>query len=532
MGHGPIFSPSRHRYVTVPGITRPAAPVFAGRKAASYSVDMVNRALTRIVRDVCGWLSGRAGPGAVDGEWLPGGDAICSLEVLLEARENWLSSPDPTLWKTGDAHRLLVNTAAPRLTDAYGLAEHGPSALRVLVDFLDDTDRFHPASMRISALRKELDRAAAKFPAAMADESLWRMAKRIFTAMRAEGVAPADDVAVDAWAAAFSTATAERRRAVLGVLLDRQPELMTCQFVIRDSQVAAILPGMPIPSQLRRHDPDTCEHCSQVPVNPPVCLPSIDELADAARESALVRKMLACGRWAGGGRSVTRRGLPSAADTRSLSADLGVEVSDSLRGHLELSYGWRLAMDAEILRLHRTAVVAGPTLLVLEQAVADDSDPDHLLRVWQDMADIALAGPAQLAGSDASAQQLSEFGRPWGPRALGELYRSTEPIQLDDLVDTMITDYHGSDAGEVPTRMIGAAVRAGLLAGAEAGVVAVTVPADTEIDQSSSVLLGEPTRGAAPILGVRLELTPLGRYLVRLKLLEEESDAPLLESAM
>jgi hypothetical protein len=45
-------------------------------------------------------------------------------------------------------------------------------------------------------------------------------------------------------------------------------------------------------------------------------------------------------------------------------------------------------------------------------------------------------------------------------------------------------------------------------------------------------LLGEPIRGAAPILGVRLELTPLGRYLVRLKLLEEESDAPLLESAM
>ncbi|MFC5109773.1 hypothetical protein [Kibdelosporangium philippinense] len=38
---------------------------------------------------------------------LPGGDAVCCVEVLLEARENWLSIPDATLWKTGNARRLL-----------------------------------------------------------------------------------------------------------------------------------------------------------------------------------------------------------------------------------------------------------------------------------------------------------------------------------------------------------------------------------------------------------------------------------------
>lgn len=501
---------------------------------------MLNRASVRIVRDVREWRSARTGHDAADVEdWAPDGDAVCCLEVLLEARENWLGSPGPTLWKSGDAHRLLIDTAAPRLTDVYRLSELTLTVLRVLVDFLDDTDRFHPASMRVAALRRELDRAAAKFPTAMADQSVWRLAKRIFTTMRAEGIDPTDDTAIDDWAAEFSTAPAERRRAVLGVLLDRQPELLTAQFVIRDSQVAAIAPGIPIPAQLRRHDPDTCPDCLEGPANPPVALPPINDLADAARESALLHKMIACGRWAGAGRPVTKHGFPSPAETRSLATALGVEIRDSVRDprdHLALIRAWRLALDAEILRLHRTTVVAGPALADLEQAVADDTDPEHTLRVWKDIIDIAVTGPTQLAAQDNPIPKLDEFCRPWGPRALGELYRANEPIQLDDLVDTLITDYHGPDAEEMLTMMIGAAVRAGLLAGTEAGAVTITVPtnADTEIDQwmhRSTAVLGEPAWAMTPIPGTRVELTPLGRYLVRLNLLAEGSHAPLLEPA-
>jgi hypothetical protein len=502
---------------------------------------MVNRASVRIVRDVREWLSGRADNHAPDVDWLLDGNAVCCLEVLLEARENWLNSPDPTLWRTGDAHRLLIDTAAPRLTDVYQLREHGPTVLRALVDFLDDTDRLHPASMRIAALRKELDKAAAKYPAAMAEESVWRLAKRIFTAVRADGVDLADDAAVDAWAATFNAAPTERRRGVLGVLLDQQPELLTAQFVLRDSQVAAIAPGMPIPLEFQRHDPDTCQDCLEAPANPPVALPSVNELADAARESALIRKMVACGRWAGSGRGVTKQGLPSAAETRSLAAALGFEVRDSVRDprdHLALIRNWRLALDTEILRLHRTAVVAGPALAALERAVADDTDPEHSLRVWKETADIALTGPTQLAAKDSPIPKLGEFCRPWGPRALGELYRINEPVQLEDLIDTLITDYHGSDAEEMLATMTGVAVRAGLLAGAEADAVAVTVPADTEIDSEiarlvggSGSILGDPAWAVAPIAGIRVELTPLGRYLVRLNLLAEESHAPLLEPA-
>jgi hypothetical protein len=499
---------------------------------------MLSRASVRIIRDVREWMSSRADHDAADVDWLPRGNAASCLELLLEARESWLNCFDPTLWKTGDVHRLLIDTAAPRLTDSYRLTEHGPAVLRVLVDFLDDTDRFHPGSMRTAALRKELDRATAKFPATMADESVWRLAKRVFTAMRADGVDLVDDGAVDAWAAAFSAAPAERRRAVLGVLLDRQPEFLTCQFVVRDSQVAAIAPGMPVPPQLRRHDPDTCQDCLEAPANPPVALPATNELADAARESALVRKMIACGRWAGAGQGVTRQGFPSAADTRSLAAALGVEVSGSVRDprdHVGLVRSWWLALDAEILRLHRTVVVAGPGLAALERAVADDTDPEHILRAWKEMVDIAVSGPTQLAARDNPVPKLDEFCRPWGPRALGELYRINEPVQLDDLIDTLITDYHGSDAEEMLAVMVGTAVRTGLLAGAEGGAVDV-VPGDTETEinplaRHSSAMLGEPAWAVAPIPGTQVALTPLGRYLVRLNLLAEGSHAPLLEPA-
>jgi hypothetical protein len=498
--------------------------------------DMLNRAAVRIVRNVREWSVGQ---GAAEADWQPDGDAVCSLEMLLQARQDWLNSPDPTLWRTGDAHRVLIDAAAARLTDIYQLSEHGPAVLKTLVDFLDDTDRFHPASMRVATLRKELDRAAVKFPAAMADESVWRLAKRVFVAMRTDGVDLTDDAAIDAWAEAFNAAPAARRRAVLGVLLDRQPELLTAQFVIRDGQVAAIAPGAPVPSQFRRDDPDACECCSEAPTNLPVTLPPISELADAAQESALLRNMVACGRWAETGRAVTKHGFPSTADTRSLAAAMGMAVRDSVRSprdHLGLIRIWRLAMETEVLRLHRTKVVAGPGLEALRQAVADG--PDQTLRLWKDIADIAVTGPTQLTTKDSTVAKLDEFSRPWGPRALGELYRINGSVGLDDLTDTLVTDYHGPLADEMLVMMTGAAVRNGLLAGVEAGMVAVVVPADAEIDpditpmiDGSGEILGDPAWAVTPIVGTSVELTPLGRYAVRLNLLAEGSHAPLFEPA-
>lgn len=126
-------------------------------------------------------------------------------------------------------------------------------------------------------------------------------------------VDPADDDAPDAWTAAFNAAPAERRRAVLGALLDGQPELLTAQLVVGDSQVAAIAPiapGAPVPPELRRHDPDTCPDCRKPPANPPIVYPAVSELADAAYASTLLRNLVACGRWAMSGWAVTQTGFP------------------------------------------------------------------------------------------------------------------------------------------------------------------------------------------------------------------------------
>jgi hypothetical protein len=248
----------------------------------------------------------------------------------------------------------------------------------------------------------------------------------------------------------------------------------------------------------------------------------------------LMRRMLACGRWAGAGRGVTRQGFPAAADTRSLAEALGIEVGGSVRDprdHAGLIRGWRLALDVEILRLHRTAVVAG--LAAVERAMTDDADPEHVLSVWKEIVDVAVTGSTPLAPGDGSAPELEEFSRPWGPRALGDLYRADGPVDLGDLIDKLVTDYHGPGADEMLAVLAGVAVRAGLLVGTEAGAVAVTVPTDidTEMVRAASDLPGEPVWAVVPVPGTTVELTPLGRYLVRLNLLAEGTHAPLLEPA-
>jgi hypothetical protein len=463
---------------------------------------MLNRAAVRIVRDVREWLFGQPDHGAARAEWQPGRNAISSLEILLQARQDWLNCPDPTLWRTGDAHRLLVDVAAARLTDVHRVSEHGPAVLQILFDFLEATDRFHPAAMRVATLRKELARAAAKFPAAMADESVWRLAKRVFTAMLADGVDPDDDDAVDGWAAAFSTASPQHRRDVLGPLLDRQPELLTAQFVIRNSQVAAIAPGRPIPQELRRHDPSTYPGCSATPANPAIVLPAVDELAAAARESAMLRNQLACGRWATSGQGVTKHGFPTPANTRTLVAALGFDVRDSVRDprdHIGLLRNWSLALNAEVLQLRRTEVVAGPALATLEQAMADAADPNDTLGAWREIADVAVSEPTRRDTRDSRAAELSEFRQPWGPRALGELYRADDTVAVVDLVDTLVADHLGPAANEVLAMMTGVAVRTGLLAANEAGIVTVQVGDDIALDpeiaplvDDSGTVLGDP----------------------------------------
>src|ERR1700677_4230384 len=80
------------------------------------------------------------------------------IDILLYARSDFLEKRDPTYWRSGDVHELLLQYCAPRQVDAWDLLTHAPSAVRDFLMFLDETGRLHPGSTRVSTLLKELDR--------------------------------------------------------------------------------------------------------------------------------------------------------------------------------------------------------------------------------------------------------------------------------------------------------------------------------------------------------------------------------------
>ncbi|GGM83725.1 hypothetical protein GCM10007977_101380 [Dactylosporangium sucinum] len=173
------------------------------------------------------------------------------ITILLQGRADHLDRPDPTRWRSGDVHDLFMTHVVPRQVDAWDLAGQGVETIRDYLRFLDATDRLHPASTRVPTLLKELDRLAPRYPTAMADTGRWRLAKRVFTAMLADGITLDTEPAVlDAWAERFSARDAEGRREVLGELMDQHPEYATGRVVIHDGQVAVLRAGLPAAKHL------------------------------------------------------------------------------------------------------------------------------------------------------------------------------------------------------------------------------------------------------------------------------------------
>jgi len=218
------------------------------------------------------------------------------ITILLQCRAEYLNRPDPTCWHSGDVRDLLMNYVVHRQVDAWRLAEHGLDTIHDYLRFLDATDRLHPNSTRMPALLKELGRLAPKYPAAMADTSRWRLAKRVFTAILADGITlDAEPAVLDAWAERFSARDPDGRRAVLGELMDEHPGYATGQLLIHDCQVAVLRPGMPPTKHLVWPDLACDCGCSQPARFPPVTLPDTTVLAKmvATDGAGLLRQLAA-----------------------------------------------------------------------------------------------------------------------------------------------------------------------------------------------------------------------------------------------
>lgn len=488
---------------------------------------MTSRAADRIVREFLDWLTARTNRYPDSAAWLAGPDTGNVVAVLLDARETWLGCSDPTRWRTGDAHRLLIDTAPARLTSRYGLDEHGVTVLRAYFDFLDETDRFHPTSTRTATLRTELARAAAKFPGAMADRSRWPLAKSVLTAILADGVDLDDEGAVDAWAAQFSGSSAERRREVLGGLLDSEPRLGQCQFVVRGDQVAALSKGAAIPDQLRRGNPGGAPY-------PPVHLPPVAELAAAARACPMLARVVAVGRFAAEGRSLNSKGELGKADAAALAATLGLTVTLGKRGqyaHPAMSELWHGAVAAQLLRVGRRCATEGPALATAEAMLAGEEPDEPSLRLWRELFEAMVSEPDPRL-LETIPRDFTRWW--WAPKALTRLYR-LGPVDLEKLVAALLPERGSNEAADenLLPRVADVLIRTRMNLALRLGALTATYDPELFIssltaDQRREVgLLDVEPWTLHPKPGVEVELTALGRYAVRENLLAEGADAPL-----
>jgi hypothetical protein len=499
----------------------------------------VPRLQQTVIDEFATWASaeGIAPTGGADPLWQG------RITILLQGRAGFLDRLDPTRWRSGDVHELFMTYVVPRQVDAWGLAGHGLDTVRNFLRFLDATDRLHPASTRVPTLLKELDRLAPKYPDAMADAGRWRLAKRVFTAVLADGLTlDCEPAVLDDWAQRFSARDPQGRRTVLGDLMDQHPGYATGRLLIHDGQVAILTPGAPGVKHLVWPDKACDCGCEQQAQFPPVSLPDPATLTKqiATDGNGLLRRLAALATWAGEeGRSVDDRGEVRKADRPAVHSALGLPGNlDQTREVPALTRLWRLAIEFDVIQLRRTRVVPGAGARLVADALAGDGNPEQALDLWTGLAD-ALVHPPDPPVMPKGGEHLRDWLQPWVPRFLGILYPATaagEPADLGLLTDQLLDEYANRLPPGDPDLLSGiaaAAVRHILSDLADHGAVTVTAVRD-DLDPSqaaAAAALGMATWALHPQPGLAVGLTDLGRYQVRQRLLAENANAPL-ESAL
>ncbi|MFF1608908.1 hypothetical protein ACFVYA_14115 [Amycolatopsis sp. NPDC058278] len=164
-----------------------------------------------------------------------------------------------------------------------------PETLRMFLRYLHQTGLADPTGEPLADLEGAVTKASAEFPAVMADEDNFGVAKYwVMTAAR-KGIEPSDHEALNAFFAEVS----EGRHSYDAELLDR---LVARQFT----------------EQTERAFPQ-----------PAVSLPVDSELADAAEASLIVTQLRKLVDWVGDGRALTSTGNLKLADASDLVSLLG-----------------------------------------------------------------------------------------------------------------------------------------------------------------------------------------------------------------
>jgi hypothetical protein len=488
-------------------------------------------------RAVAGFLEWAAVRGVLDGAE-QAGLWRKRIEIMLESRRTYLGKPDSTRWRSGDVHQLLMDYVVPRQVDLWDLAGHGVEVVREFLRFLDETDRLHPASTRVRTLLQELDRLAPHYPAAMADSSQFWLAKRVFTAMEADGVDSTDQAAADAWAAAFTARDPAGRRSVLGELMDRHLGYATGAVVIRENKVAVLRPGMPADKSLVWPDACGCG-CAQREF-PAAALPPPAELvaAVATGSAGLLGRLQRLAAWVGPeGKPVTRRGELARQEVHSVAQALelptdGVKVIGDLPA---LSALWRLAIEFDVLTLYRTRVLPGSGAPLVDAARRGDSSGGESIELWSDIFD-QLVQPDAPADTPAKADPAREWLKIWGPRFLGLLYSrcpNGEFADGDDLLREELTEQQRlvpEQNAEVFTKLAMLTVVKTLADLEDHGGVQISLVSRPELPPAAEQAAREVGTPAPALLfrdaKWRVRLTDLGRYALQRRLLPQSAETP------
>ena len=123
-------------------------------------------------------------------------------------------------WTTEDLEEFFLDYAPRKLPSDDEFIEDAPDCAVALMRFLNEVDLL--AGDPVEELAAHCDRLRAKFAAEARNKERWGPAKAMVTQMRAEGVEPTDEEAVQAWMSDFSSRSREERDRVIGPALDRQ----------------------------------------------------------------------------------------------------------------------------------------------------------------------------------------------------------------------------------------------------------------------------------------------------------------------
>jgi hypothetical protein len=421
------------------------------------------------------------------------------IGVLLTSRCDLLGKPDPTRWRSGDVHELLIQYCAPRQIDIYGVGRHALDAVRDYLLFLDQSGLMHPGSTKAGTLLKELDRLAPKFGPAMADRSRWWLAKRMLTAMIEDGVDLGDEDAMDRWARVFSALPAEERRQVLGELMTKDPRLGTTAVLVNGTEVAFVhSPPEPCKHRVWSETGCTCGTC--LPVSyPPDRLPDDEELAKevAAHGTEYLSKLVHLADLVGeDGLPVDQHGQPRRDASYEIAEDFRFNPAGGarMRDIPQLRVLWNLALEFGIIEFRHARAVPGSRLDLARHVIDGQAGADDTLDLWHGVF-AEICSPATLNMDGRLYQSLREEISSWPIHFLTELYLripAEEYAYTGRLVRTILDNHHP---------------------GIDELVKTVIDLALSYLDEHGAVeLYGSPWEQ-------EVRLTDLGRYAVRRQLL-------------